>query len=168
MTDEQIQRIVSRLNGSDQGDAFAAAKAIFEDTGRRAEAGRTADKRLERPLIATLKKGRRTFNRAVAAFAIQMVSTPKTLRALECVIKNKSERPRVRGGAAEALAHCHRREIPRRSSCRTERFKQGRAVLVCILPWRDGRDTGTSLAQAPRRHRQKGRKRLSLSCEGGH
>jgi HEAT repeat protein len=110
MTDEEIQRIVSRLNGSDQVDAFEAAKVIWEYTGRRVKAGRTADKRLERPLIATLKKGHRTFNRAAAAFAIQMVSTPKTVRALERVVKNKSERPRVRGEAAEALAHCHRRE----------------------------------------------------------
>lgn len=89
-------------------DAFEAAKAIWEHTGRRVRAGSTADKRLERPLIATLKKGRRTFNRVAAAFAIQMVSTPKTVRALEGVVKNKSERPRVRGEAAEALAHCHR------------------------------------------------------------
>src|SRR5260370_42093718 len=110
MTDEQIQRIVSRLNGSDQVDAFEAAKSIFEDTGRRVKASSTADKLLERPLIATLKKGRRTFNRAAAAFVIQMVSAPKTVRALESVVKNKSERPRVRGEAAEALAHCHRSE----------------------------------------------------------
>jgi len=110
MTDQQIQRIVSRLNGLDEVDAFEAAKAIGEDTFVRVKAGSTADKRLERPLIATLKEGRRTFNRAAAAFAIQMVSTPKTVRALESVVKNKSERPRVRGAAAEALAHCHRRE----------------------------------------------------------
>jgi HEAT repeat protein len=41
---------------------------------------------------------------------MQMVTTPRTIRALESTVKNKSERPRVRGEAAEALAHCHRRE----------------------------------------------------------
>jgi HEAT repeat protein len=79
-------------------DAFEAAKAVWEDS----------DERLERPLILTLKNGRRPFNRVAAAFAMQMVTTPKTMRALESVVKNKSECPRVRGEAAEALAHRHR------------------------------------------------------------
>jgi HEAT repeat protein len=81
-------------------DAFEAAKAVWEDS----------DERLERPLILTLKNGRKPFNRAAAAFAMQMVTTPKTMRALESVVKNKSERPRVRGEAAEALAHRHRKK----------------------------------------------------------
>jgi HEAT repeat protein len=109
MTDEQSRQIISRLNGHNQADAFEAAKAIWEDTAGRIKAfGRPANKQLERPLIATLKRGRRTFNRAAAAFAMQLVSTPRTVRALESAVKNKSERPRVRGEAAEALAHCHR------------------------------------------------------------
>ena len=81
-------------------DAFEAAKAVWEDS----------DNRLERPLILALKNGRRPFNRAAAAFAMQMVTTPKTIRALESAVKNKSEHPRVRGEAAEALAHYHRRK----------------------------------------------------------
>jgi HEAT repeat protein len=100
MTDEQRLRIVSRLNGRNQVDAFEAAKAIWEDS----------DERLERPLILTLKNGRRAFNRAAAAFAMQMVTSKRTIRALERTVKNKSERPRVRGEAAEALAHHHRKE----------------------------------------------------------
>jgi HEAT repeat protein len=109
MNDEQRRQIVSRLNGRSQVDAFEATKAIWEDTGRRARAfGGPGDKQLERPLIKTLKRGSRTFNRAAAAFAMQMVSTPRTVKALESAVKNKSERPRVRGEAAEALAHCHR------------------------------------------------------------
>jgi HEAT repeat protein len=100
MTDEQRQAIISRLNGRNQVDAFEAAKAVWEDS----------DKRLERHLILTLKNGRRPFNRAAAAYAMQMVTTPRTIRALESVVKNKSEHPRVRGEAAEALAHCHRRK----------------------------------------------------------
>jgi HEAT repeat protein len=100
MTDAQRQKIVSRLNGRNQVDAFEAAKAVWQD----------ADKQLERPLLLILKKGRRPFNRAAAAYAMQIVSTPRTIRALENVVRNKLERPRVRGEAAEALAHCHRRK----------------------------------------------------------
>src|SRR5882724_1260000 len=100
MTDEQRRQIVSRLNGRNQVDAFEAAKAIWEDAGRRVKSGDPADKQLERPLIATLKRGRRAFNRAAAAFAMQLVSTPGTVRALESAVKNKSERPRVRAEAA--------------------------------------------------------------------
>jgi HEAT repeat protein len=100
MTDEQRQQILSRLNGRNRVDAFEAAKTIWEDS----------DKRLERPLILTLKNGRRPFNRQAAAFAMQMVATSKTVRALESTVKSKSEHPRVRGEAAEALAHCHRKK----------------------------------------------------------
>jgi HEAT repeat protein len=100
MTIEQIQMTISRLNGRSQIDAFEAAKAIWDDS----------DLRLERPLILTLKKGRTPFNRAAAAFAMQMVATPRTIRALESVVADKSESPRVRGEAAEALAHRHRRK----------------------------------------------------------
>jgi hypothetical protein len=92
MTEKQRRRILSRLNGRNQVDAFEAAKAIWEQTGRRVKAfGDPADKQLERPLIATLKRGHRAFNRAAAAFAMQMVSTPRTVRALESTVKNKSD-----------------------------------------------------------------------------
>jgi len=100
ITDHQRQEIISRLNGRSQVDAFEAAKAVWQ----------AADKRFERPLLLTLKRGRRPFNRAAAAYAMQIVSTPRTIRALENVVRNKLERPRVRGEAAEALAHCHRRK----------------------------------------------------------
>ena len=108
ITDEQRRQIISQLNGRNQADAFEAAKAIWEIAGRRAKThGDPTDRQFERPLIATLRKGRSAFNRAAAAFALQMVSTPGTVRALESAVKNKSEHPRVRGAAAEALAHCH-------------------------------------------------------------
>lgn len=100
MTDKQIRQVVSRLNGWSQSDAFDAAKLIWNDS----------DTRLERPLIRILKKGRRPFNRAAAAFAMTMVTTPGTIAALEQAVKNKSEHPRVRGEAAEALAHSHRKK----------------------------------------------------------
>jgi HEAT repeat protein len=100
MTKEQRERIIDRLNGPNQMDAFEAAKAVWEDS----------DERLEHPLIQTLRKGRRPFNRAAAAFAMQMVTTRKTISTLEAVVLNPGERPRVRGEAAEALAHSHRRK----------------------------------------------------------
>jgi HEAT repeat protein len=85
------------VNGRSEEDAFKAAKVIWNDS----------DKRLERPLIVTLKNGCRPFNRA--AFAMTMVTTPKTIIALERAVMNKSEHPRVRGETAEALAHSHRK-----------------------------------------------------------
>jgi hypothetical protein len=88
------------MNGRNQVDAFEAAKAIWADS----------DKQLERPLIRTLESGHRPFNRAAAAYAMQVVSSPQTIRALERAVRNKLEHPRVRGEAAEALAHCHRRK----------------------------------------------------------
>jgi HEAT repeat protein len=110
MTDEQRRQIVSRLNGRSQVDAFEAAKGAWDDAANAVSAGKTTDKQLERSLILTLKNGRRPFNRAAAAYAMQLVSSPRVIRALETVVKNKSEHPRVRGEAAEALAHRHRRK----------------------------------------------------------
>lgn len=98
MTSEQRQQVVSRLNGRSRMDAFEAAKTVWE----------YSDPLLERPLIRTLKNGRSPFNRAAAAFAMQMVTSPRTIEALERAVQNKSESSLVRGEAAEALAHCHR------------------------------------------------------------
>ena len=98
MKNEQRQQILSRLNGRSRVAAFEAAKTVWE----------YSDPRLERPLIQTLKHGRRPFNRAAAAFAMQMVTSPRTIKALETVVRNRSESTLVRGEAAEALAHCHR------------------------------------------------------------
>ena len=99
MTNEQKRRTVARLNGRTQLEAFEAAKGIWEDP----------DSSLERPLLSTLKNGRRPFNRAAAAFAMQILSTPKTVKALERTVESNTEHPRVRGEAAEALAHVHRK-----------------------------------------------------------
>jgi len=95
-----MQRTIANLNGRSQVQAFEAAKAIWKDS----------DPRLERPLILLLKKGRRPFNRAAAAFAMQTVRTLKTIAALERTLSDKSEYPRLRGEAAEALAHAHRKK----------------------------------------------------------
>jgi HEAT repeat protein len=78
--------------------AFEAAKLVWEDP----------DPLLEPLLIRILKRGRRPLNRAAAAYAMQIVRSPKTIRSLENVVRDKSESTRVRGEAAEALAHYHR------------------------------------------------------------
>jgi HEAT repeat protein len=80
-------------------EAFEAAKAIWIDP----------DPRLERSLISTLKNGRRPLNRAAAAFAMQILKTPRGVRALERSVSDEAEHPRVSGEAAEALAHGHRK-----------------------------------------------------------
>jgi HEAT repeat protein len=110
MTDEQRRQIISRLNGRSQVDAFEAAKAAWDDAANAALSRKPTNKQLERSLIQTLKHGRRPFNRAAAAYAMQLVSSLRAIRALETVVKNKSERPRVRGEAAEVLTHRHRRK----------------------------------------------------------
>jgi len=99
LTPHERKLLIARLNGRNQIIAFDAAIAIWK----------RSDVALERPLIKMLKHGRRPFNRAAAAFALQMVTTPKTIMALEQTVSNKSEHPRVRGEAAEALAHAHRK-----------------------------------------------------------
>lgn len=103
MTSKQRQTIASALNGRTQMDAFEAAKAIWEDP----------DELLEPYILRILKRGRRPFNRAAAAFAMQIVSSPRTIRALEKTVKQGAESSRVRGEAAEALAHYHRKESHR-------------------------------------------------------
>jgi hypothetical protein len=103
MTNEQRQKIVARLNGRTQLIAFEAAKSVWENP----------DPLLKPSLIRILKRGRRPFNRAAAAFAMQIVHSSKTIRALENVVRDKSESPRVRGESAEALAHYHRKESHR-------------------------------------------------------
>ena len=100
MTRAQRSHIISRLNGRTRVQAFEAAVAIWNDS----------DQHLEPSLIRTLRKGSRPFNRAAAAYAMQMVCSQKTILALEQAFRNKSEHARVRGEAAEALAHCHRKE----------------------------------------------------------
>jgi HEAT repeat protein len=40
---------------------------------------------------------------------MQILRTSKTVRALERTVAKRSENPRVRGEAAEALAHAHRK-----------------------------------------------------------
>ena len=100
VTSLQQERVLSRLNGSVRVEAFEAAKEIWKDP----------DLSLERPLLQTLRCGARPFNRMAAAHAMQVLSTQRTIRALERAVGDGTENPGVRGEAAEALAHSHRQE----------------------------------------------------------
>jgi HEAT repeat protein len=100
LTADERKQVLARLNGRKQVDAFGAAKVIWNDS----------DKRLERGLLSTLDQGKRPFNRAAAAYAMQMITTSRTVYALERTVNDKSEHPKVRGYAAEALAHAHRKQ----------------------------------------------------------
>src|SRR6185312_16894568 len=99
MTENDKRQVLAGLNGRTQMMAFEAATAIWRDP----------DPSLERPLISILTHGRRPLNRAAAAFAMQILKTQRGVKALERSVKNRSEHPRVRGEAAEALAHGHRK-----------------------------------------------------------
>ena len=99
-TNDELLRAVSKLNASTQVEAFEAAKFLYQN----AESG------LERPLIQILQRGRRPFNRAAAAFVMQVIRTSRTISALERKVCDVEENARVRGEAAEALAHAHRRK----------------------------------------------------------
>jgi HEAT repeat protein len=98
MTEEKGRQILLGMNGRTQTQAFGAARAIWEEP----------DTQLIGPLIVLLRKGRRPFNRAAAAHAMQVLVNKQTIEALERALANRYEHPRVRGEAAEALAHGHR------------------------------------------------------------
>ncbi len=100
VTRDQLLQAVEKLNSPTQRRAFEAAVFLY----------RHADERVERPLIKMLQRGRRPFNRAAAAFVMQMVRTGRTVSTLEQTVSNIEESVRVRGEAAEALAHNHRRK----------------------------------------------------------
>src|SRR6185437_8574764 len=93
-------RAVSELNARTQLDAFEAAKFLYMK----------GDVCLEASLIRILRRGRKPFNRAAAAYVMQVVTTTRTIAALERTVSDTTEHPRVRGEAAEALAHAHRRK----------------------------------------------------------
>jgi hypothetical protein len=102
MTAADRKRLIRELNGRTREIAFEAAKEIFLDDEWPAA--------LTPHLISTLKRGRRALNRSAAAYALQMVTSRKTVIALEQRVADKKEHPSVRGAAAESLAHAHRKE----------------------------------------------------------
>lgn len=98
-TKSLAETIIAQLNSASRIDAFEASKEVWNIDGNA----------VAKQLIETLKRGRRVFNRSAAAYAMQAVRDTHVAMALESTVRNKSENPDVRGQAAEALAHCHRR-----------------------------------------------------------
>jgi len=91
--------IIAQLNSANRIDAFEAAKQVWDIDGNA----------VAKQLVETLKRGRRAFNRAAAAYAMHAVSDIHVTIALERTVRNKSEYPDVRGQAAETLALRHRK-----------------------------------------------------------
>ncbi len=89
---------LASIKGSSEAAAFEAAKQLRIQT----------DVSLLLPRVHVLEHGRRAMNRAAAAYALAEVADANAIAALERVVANKFEDPKVRGYAAEALAHQHR------------------------------------------------------------
>lgn len=94
------QTPIERLSGRSSIDVFEAAKEIWE-----ANSPGTL-----RYVIRTLRHGKRVMNRTAAAYALNLMHGRTAVRALEKSVGNRKEHPKVRGQAAESLAHNHREE----------------------------------------------------------
>ena len=92
-----------RLNGRSAIDVFEAAKEIWEED----------DQDTRRSVISTLLRGKRVMNRTAAAYALHLMHGTTAIPALEKSVDNKREHPKVRGQAAESLAHNHREKSHR-------------------------------------------------------
>jgi len=89
---------LERLNGRSSIEAYEAAKEILQKD----------DPKVVRPVINVLLHGQRVLNRAAAAYALNLTHGNAAVLALEKTVANKREHPKVRGQAAESLAHNHR------------------------------------------------------------
>jgi len=94
---------VERLNGRSTLDVYEAAKEVWE----------MDDPRTLRSVISTLKHGKRALNRTAAAYALNLMHGKSAILALEKAVTDKREHPKVRGQAAESLAHNHRQKSHR-------------------------------------------------------
>lgn len=86
-----------RLNGRSTIEAYEGAKGILQ----------RGDARAVHSVIKVLLHGRRPFNRAAAAHALDFAHSKAAVKALERVVGDKQENSTVRGQAAESLAHYH-------------------------------------------------------------
>jgi len=89
---------LERLNGRSSLAAYEGAKEILQKD----------DPKVVRPVINVLLHGHRVLNRAAAAYALNLAHGKAAVRALEKTVANKREHAKVRGQAAESLAHNHR------------------------------------------------------------
>lgn len=94
---------LERLNGRSSVEAYEGAKEIVLKD----------DPRLVSSVVKTLLRGKRVFNRTAAAYALYLVHGKAAIPALERTVANRQEHPKVRGQAAESLAHNHRPESHR-------------------------------------------------------
>ena len=97
---ERTRSLVERLNGR-TSDVYEAAKELWDRD----------DPGTLRSVIDTLKNGKRVMNRTAAAYALNWRKT--AILALEKSVDNRQEHPKVRGQAAESLAHNHREKSHR-------------------------------------------------------
>jgi HEAT repeat protein len=88
---------VARLNGRSAPLVYEAAKEIWE----------ADDPATVRAVIYILRHGRTVLNRTAAAYALNLMHQKAAIAALEKTVDNKKEHPKVRGEAAESLAHNH-------------------------------------------------------------
>jgi HEAT repeats len=94
----RVPTALERLNGSSAIEAYEGAKEIWQKD----------DPDAVRSVINVLLHGQRALNRAAAAYALNLTHAKAAIPALERTVGNKREYPKVRGQAAEALAHNHR------------------------------------------------------------
>jgi len=87
-----------RLNGRSAVRVYEAAKEIWK----------ADDPATLRSVIYILKHGRSVLNRTAAAYALNLMHHKAAIPALEQTVDDKNEHPKVRGEAAESLAHNHR------------------------------------------------------------
>jgi HEAT repeats len=89
---------LERLNGKSTLEAYEGAKEIWQKDSPA----------MLPPVKNTLLRGRSALNRAAAAYALNLMHREASIPALEATVANKREHPKVRGQAAESLAHNHR------------------------------------------------------------
>jgi hypothetical protein len=94
----RVPNCLERLNGRSSIDAYEGAKEILQKD----------DPSVIPSVIDTLLHGHRALNRAAAAYALTLSHGKSIIRALEKAAANRREHPKVRGQAAESLAHSHR------------------------------------------------------------
>ena len=94
----RIRSPLERLSGRTSIEAYEGAKAIWVK-----DAPQTLHS-----VINVLLRGERVLNRAAAAYALNLMHGTRAIPALEKCVNNKREHPKVRGQAAESLAHNHR------------------------------------------------------------
>jgi hypothetical protein len=96
----RVPNPLARLNGRSSVEAYEGAKEILQKD----------DPSIVPDVIRTLLHGQRVLNRAAAAYALSLPFGKAAIPALERSVANRREHPKVRGQAAESLAHNHRPE----------------------------------------------------------